>query len=53
MKSRMTTGSTVSSELVTIAAVRAAAETLRPVAVRTPLLRAGALSDELGASMSL
>ena len=49
----MTTGSTVSSELVTIAAVRAAAETLRPVAVRTPLLRAGALSDELGASISL
>jgi threonine dehydratase len=49
----MTTGSAVRSELVTIATIRAAAETLRSVAIRTPLLRASALSDELGGSISL
>jgi threonine dehydratase len=49
----MTTGSAVTSELVTIASIRAAADTLRSVAVRTPLLRANALSEELGASISL
>jgi threonine dehydratase len=49
----MTTGSAVRSELVTIATIRAAAETLRSVAIRTPLLRASALSDDLGASISL
>ena len=49
----MTTGSAVSSDLVTIATIRAAADTLRSVAVRTPLLRASALSEELGASISL
>jgi threonine dehydratase len=49
----MTTESAVSSDLVTIATIRRAAETLRPVAVRTPLLRANALSEELGASISL
>ena len=43
----------MSSDLVTIATIRAAADTLRSVAVRTPLLRASALSEELGASISL
>jgi threonine dehydratase len=33
--------------------IRAAADTLRSVAVRTPLLRASALSDELGSSVML
>lgn len=45
--------SAVSSELVSIGAIHAAAETLRSVAVRTPLLRASALSEELGVSISL
>ena len=45
------TVSAVSSELVSIGAIRAAADTLRAVAVRTPLVRASALSDELGASI--
>ena len=45
--------SAVSSELVSIGAIHAASETLRSVAVRTPLLRASALSEELGASISL
>lgn len=46
------TVSAVSSELVSINEIRAAADTLRAVAVRTPLVRASALSDELGASIS-
>jgi threonine dehydratase len=49
----MATGSAVSSELVSIATIRAAADTLRTVAVRTPLLRASALSEQLGGSISL
>jgi threonine dehydratase len=49
----MTPGSAVSAELVSIAAIRAAADTLKSVAVRTPLLRASALSDEIGASILL
>lgn len=40
--------SAVTSALVTLADIRAAADKLRPVAVRTPLLRASALSDDLG-----
>ena len=40
-------------ELVSIGAIHAAADTLKTVAVRTPLLRASALSDELGASIFL
>ena len=47
----MPTASAVTSELVSIGAIRAAADTLRTVAVRTPLLRASALSDDLGASI--
>jgi threonine dehydratase len=39
--------------LVSIGAIRAAADTLRSVAVRTPLLRASALSDDLGVSIAL
>ena len=46
-------GSAVSSELVSIGAIRSAADTLRSVAVRTPLLRATALSDELGVAVSV
>lgn len=46
-------GSTVTAELVSIGAIKAAADTLRSVAVRTPLLRAAALSDETGISVSL
>lgn len=49
----MTSGSAISAELVSIAAIRAAADTLRSVAVRTPLLRAGALSEETGISVML
>ena len=49
----MNTTSTVTSELVTIGDIRAAADTLRSVAVRTPLLRASALSEETGASILL
>lgn len=49
----MATGSTVTSELVSLGAIRTAADTLRSVAVRTPLLRASALSDETGVSISL
>src|SRR5262245_26111448 len=45
--------SAVTSELVTIGDIRAAADTLRSVAVRTPLLRASALSDDIGASILL
>jgi len=41
----------MTSELVSIGAIRTAADTLRTVAVRTPLLRASALSDDLGASI--
>src|SRR5688572_26710781 len=40
-------------ELVSIGAIHAAADTLKTVAVRTPLLRASALSEELGASIFL
>lgn len=47
------TGTLVTAELVSIGAIREAAETLRPVAVRTPLLRATALSDEIGVSVLL
>jgi len=43
----------VTPELVSIGAIHAAADTLKTVAVRTPLLRASALSDELGASIFL
>jgi threonine dehydratase len=50
---RMNPVSAVSSELVSIDSIRSAADTLRSVAVRTPLLRASALSDELGASVLL
>jgi threonine dehydratase len=49
----MTSESAVTSELVSIGTIRAAADTLRSVAVRTPLLRASALSDDLGANISL
>ena len=49
----MHTGSTVTSELVSLGAIRTAADTLRSVAVRTPLLRASALSDGTGVSISL
>ena len=49
----MKPGSVVTSELVTIGDIRSAADTLRSVAVRTPLLRAAALSDEVGASVLL
>jgi threonine dehydratase len=49
----MPSQSAVTPELVSIGAIHAAAETLRSVAVRTPLLRASALSEELGASISL
>jgi threonine dehydratase len=49
----MQTGSTVTSELVSLGAIRTAADTLRSVAVRTPLLRASTLSDEIGVSISL
>lgn len=49
----MTSASAVTSELVSISTIRAAAETLRSVSVRTPLLRASALSDDLGASILL
>jgi threonine dehydratase len=45
--------SAVTPELVSIGAIHAAADTLKTVAVRTPLLRASALSDELGASIFL
>jgi len=45
--------SIVTSELVSIGAIRAAADTLRSVAVRTPLLRASDLSDEMGISIAL
>ena len=46
-------GSAVTTELVSIGAIKAAADALRSVAVRTPLLRAAALSDETGVSVSL
>jgi threonine dehydratase len=49
----MSSRSAVSQELVSIAAIQAAADILKPVAVRTPLLRASALSDELGAPVFL
>ena len=49
----MKPGSVLTSELVTIDAIRAAADTLRSVAVRTPLLRDSALSDEVGSSVLL
>lgn len=49
----MHTGSAVTSELVSIGAIKTAADTLRSVAVRTPLLRAAALSEETGVSVSL
>jgi threonine dehydratase len=45
--------SAVSPELVNIGAIHSAAETLKGVAVRTPLLRASALSDDLGAAVFL
>ena len=41
------------SELVTLADIRAAAERIAPVAVRTPLLPFDALSEQLGASVLL
>ncbi|HEX6316904.1 MAG TPA: threonine/serine dehydratase, partial [Gemmatimonadaceae bacterium] len=44
---------TVTTELVSAGAIIAAAEILRPVAVRTPLLRAPWLSEELGVPVSL
>ena len=46
-------GSAVTTELVSIGAIKTAADALRSVAVRTPLLRAAALSDETGVSVSL
>jgi threonine dehydratase len=46
-------GIAVTSALVSLGDIRAAADTLRSVAVRTPLLRASALSDELGSSVML
>ena len=46
-------GSVVSSELVSIGAIQAAALSLRSVAVRTPLLRAAALSEEVGGTVFL
>jgi threonine dehydratase len=49
----MSLRSAVSPDLVSIGAIHAAAETLKPVAVRTPLLRASALSDELGVPIYL
>ena len=49
----MTFESAVSSDLVSLSAIRLAAEALQSVAVRTPLLRANALSDDLGASIYL
>lgn len=49
----MPSGSAVTSALVSLEAIRAAADILTPVAVRTPLLRASALSEELGASVLL
>jgi threonine dehydratase len=45
--------SAVSPELVSLGAIHAAAETLKSIAVRTPLLRASALSDDLGAAIFL
>jgi threonine dehydratase len=49
----MKPGGVVTTELVTIGAIRSAADTLRSVAVRTPLLRASSLSDDVGASIFL
>jgi threonine dehydratase len=49
----MTLESTLTSQLVSVGAIQAAAEILRPVAVRTPLLRAPWLSEELGGPVSL
>src|SRR5687768_3585213 len=49
----MSSRSAVTPELVSMGAIHAAADTLKTVAVRTPLLRASALSDELGFSVLL
>lgn len=45
--------SAASTELVSLGAIQAAAESLRSVAVRTPLLRAADLSEELRATVWL
>lgn len=44
----MTTASAVTTDLVSLSDIRAAAESLLPVAVRTPLLRAEWASEQLG-----
>jgi len=49
----MPTGSALTAELVSLGAIHAAAESLRPVAVRTPLLLAAAASGELGVSVHI
>lgn len=49
----MSTESPVTSELVSVSAIKAAADTLRPVAVRTSLLPASWLGDALGFPVSL
>jgi threonine dehydratase len=49
----MSSQSTVSPELVSIGAIHAAAHVLKPVAVRTSLVRAGSLSDDLGSAIYL
>jgi len=49
----MATRTTASTELVSLGAIQAAAESLRSVAVRTPLLRAADLCEELNASVLL